>query len=183
MLDSIGHDARISRYLLLTRFSHPTGEEFLSKLWEVFDVLEPTIHYSLSSNSVELNDFFHDQEEVPGLSITSFESLLYWDGVLRVQTHFCGVQVEVKIQYALLERYQLLSISEVAEGKHLSLGASPEGPRLRRLEFLIHIIVIEVNCAVVSLATCLFHVVGLFFHPQVLRRYGPYRTGRFLPRI
>ena len=82
----------------------------------MLDVLEPTFHDCLPSNSVELDDFFHDLEKVPGLPITAFEPLLYWDGILRVQTHFCGVQVEVKIQYALLERYQLLSISEVPEG-------------------------------------------------------------------
>jgi hypothetical protein len=76
-----------------------------------------------------------------------------------------------------------LSISEVAEGKHLPLGASPEGPRLRSLEFLVHIIVIEVDRAVVSLALCLFHIVGLFVHPQVLWRYCPNRAGRFLPCI
>lgn len=37
--------------------------------------------------------------------------------------------------------------------------------------------------AVVSLALCLFHIVGLFVHPQVLWRYCPYRAGRFLPCI
>jgi hypothetical protein len=149
----------------------------------MLDVLEPTIHDCLPSNSVELDDFFHDLEKVPGLPVTAFEPLLYWDGVLRVQTHFSGVQVEVKIQYALLERYQLLSISEVSEGKHLSLRASPDRPRLSRLEFLVHFIVIEVYRAVVSFALCLFHVVWLFVHPEVLGRYSPNRAGRFLPRI
>jgi hypothetical protein len=149
----------------------------------VLDVLEPTIHDCLPSNSIELDDFFHDQEKVPGLPITAFEPLLNWDGILRVQTHFCGVQVEVKIQYALLERNQLLSISEVAEWKHLSLGASPERPGLSCLEFLIHFIVIEVYRAVVSLAPCLFHIVWLLVHPQVLWGYSPNRAGIFLPRI
>lgn len=69
----------------------------------MLNVLELTFHDCLPSNSVELDDFFHDQKKVPGLAITAFEPLLYWDGVLRVQTHFCRVQVEVKIQYALLE--------------------------------------------------------------------------------
>ena len=149
----------------------------------MLDVLEPSIHDCLPSNSVELDDFFHNQEKFPGLPVTAFEPLLYWDSVLRVQTHFCGVEVEVKIQYALLERYQLLSISEVPEGKHLSLGASPDRPSLSRVEFLVHIIVIEVYRAVVSLAPCLFHVVWLFVHPQVLWRYSPNRAGRFLPSI
>jgi hypothetical protein len=69
----------------------------------VLDVLEPTIHDCLPSNSVELDDFFHDLEKVPGFPITAFEPLLYWDRVLRVETHFGRVKVEIKVQYALLE--------------------------------------------------------------------------------
>jgi len=84
MLDSIADNARVAGDFLLTRFPHPTGEEFLSELLEVLNVLELTVHDCLPSNSVELDDFFHDQEKVPGLAITAFEPLLYWDGILRV---------------------------------------------------------------------------------------------------
>lgn len=134
----------------------------------MLDISEPAIHDGLSSDPIKLYDFLHDQEEVPTLAIVPLKAFLCRQSIVRVKTHLGGVQVEIEIQDALLERYQFLSISQVPEGEHLPLCASPEIARGCRLELLVDIIVVELHTAIVALTFRLFHVVRFLLGPQML---------------
>jgi len=50
----------------------------------MLNVSETTIHYGLSSDSIELNNFLHDQKEVPTFTIGTFKTFLSWEGIVWV---------------------------------------------------------------------------------------------------